>query len=96
MKRGLAVRTYWGLQGGESIELYDGSQAKDQKAVYRIGVERVVKGEVKIIRPSGKPKIINADSRSKVVDILVSESLFLEFVGASGFAFGWYECAGLS
>ena len=59
-------------------------------------VERVVKGEVQIITPAGKPKIINADSRSKVVDLLVSESLFVEFVGPQGFAFGWYECVGPS
>ena len=89
------MRTYWGIQGGESIELYDGQDAKNQTVIYRIGIERIVKGEVKIIRSAGKPKIVNADSRSKVIDVVVSDSLFLEFVGPNGFAFGWYDCVGL-
>lgn len=86
------MRVYWGIQGGESAELLDGAEAKDKKAIYRIGVERVVKGEVKIVRATGKQKIINNDSRLRVVDVVASESLFIEFVGGSGFAFGWYEC----
>ena len=90
------MRTYWGIQGGENIEIYDGQGVKDHLVIYRVCVERVVKGEVKIITPAGKPKIINAESRSKVVDILVSEGLFVEFVGPQGFAFGWYECVGPS
>ncbi len=85
------MRTYWGIQGGENLEIYDGSDAKDRKVLYRIGVERIVKGEVKIIRPSGKPKIINNDSRMKVVDVVANESMFIEFVGSAGFAFGWFE-----
>lgn len=90
------MRTYWGINGGESVELYDGGDAKGKSVIYRICVERVVKGEVKIIRGGGKMKIINNDSRLKSVDLVVVESLYLEFVGANGFAYGWYECVGLA
>ena len=88
------MRTYWGIQGGESVELYDGQDAKDSKIIYRICVERLVKCEVKIIRGPHKPKIINNDSRSKVVDVVVSQGLFIEVIGANSFAYGWYEYVG--
>jgi len=85
------MRTYWGINGGENIEIYDGTDAKDKKVIYRIGVERIFKGEIKIIKPGGKQKIINNESRMKIVDVVTSESLFIEFVGRDGSAFGWYE-----
>lgn len=88
------MRTYWGIHGGESVELYDGGESKGKSVVYRVCVERVVRGEVKIIRGTGKQKIINSESRLKAVDLVVGDSLFLEFVGANGFAYGWYECVG--
>jgi hypothetical protein len=88
------MRSYWGIQGGESVEIYNGADVKDRHIIYRIGVERVVKGEVKIVRGSGPAKIINNDSRLKAVDVTVKDSLFIEFVGPNGFAFGWWECVG--
>lgn len=85
------MRVYWALRGGESSEIYDGIDAKEKVLVYRIGVDRLVEGEVKIVRNIGKPKIINNNSRSKVIDIAVSAALFIEVIGNGGFASGWYE-----
>ncbi len=92
------MRVYWMLQGGESAEIYDGLEptAKDHVVVYRVGVERMIKAEVKIVRQKGPPKIINADSRIRVVDVAAAGALFLEVVGGGGSAFGWYELAGES
>ena len=88
------MRSYWGIKGGESIEIFSGDDAKAGAVIYRIGVERVVGGEVKIVRAAGAPKIINNDSRSKTIDLPVTQSLFIEFVGDTGFAFGWTDCIG--
>ena len=87
------MRVYWMLQGGESAEIYDGSGRGDPKpsVVYRVGVERLIRAEVKIVRQDANPKIINADSRIKVTDVPVSGSLFLEVTGNGGCASGWYE-----
>jgi hypothetical protein len=87
------MRVYWMLRGGESIEVYDGSDpdAKKKIIVYRIGVERMIGAEVKVVRPNGTPKILNAESRSLVIDVATSGSLFLEVLGNNGVAFGWYE-----
>jgi hypothetical protein len=85
------MKIYWGIHSGESIEVYDGDDAKGKIVMYRIGVERVDKGEVKIVRPSAKPRIINNESRMKVLDITTNGSLFIEYVGKDGFACGWYE-----
>jgi len=62
--------------------------------VCRIGVERMVKGEVKIVRSNAKPKIINNDSKVKVADVAVAGALFLEVIGPGATAFGWYEAVG--
>jgi hypothetical protein len=87
------MRVYWMLMASESAEIYDGSDAptKDRVVVYRIGVQRLHKAEVKIVRPNAKPKIINADSRLSTVDVATTGSLFLEVIGKDGVAFGWYE-----
>jgi len=85
------MRVYWGIHRGESIEVYDGAETNDVKATYRIGVERVVGGEVKIVRPHGSAKIINNGSTVKILDVTTRDSLYIEFLGADGFAYGWYE-----
>lgn len=87
------MRIYWMLRAGESTEIYDGMDgpAHDKVVVYRIGVERLVQGELKIVRPAGKPKIINKDSRTMVIDVATTGALFLEVIGNGGLAFGWYE-----
>ena len=59
--------------------------------IYRIGVERLVQGELKIVRAVGKAKIINKDSHSMVIDVATTGALFLEVFGTGGLAFGWYE-----
>jgi hypothetical protein len=83
------------LRGGESIEIYDGEGfAKDRVVTYRVGVERFVQAEVKLVRPNAKPKIISADSRAHVLDVAVSVALYLEVSGKDGCAFGWYEAIG--
>ena len=87
------MRVYWMLMSGEHAEIYDGSEpaTKDKMVVYRIGVERLHKAEVKLVRPGAKVKIINVDNHLRTVDIATSGSLFLEVIGAGGAAFGWYE-----
>lgn len=87
------MRVYWMLRGGESAEIYDGTEGpmREKAVVYRVGVERLAQAEVKIVRQGAKPKIINADSRIKAVDIPVNGALFLEVTGKDGCAFGWYE-----
>jgi hypothetical protein len=87
------MRVYWMLISGEHAEIYDGADAaaKDKVVVYRIGVERLHKAEVKIVRPNAKPKIINVDSLVGTLDVATSGSLFLEVIGKDGAAFGWYE-----
>jgi hypothetical protein len=86
------MRVYWMLRGGESAEIYDGAEIEDAKpVVYRVGVERLVEAEVKIVRQDAGAKIINSDSRLKVIDIAVAGALFLEVSGERGVAFGWYE-----
>ena len=86
------MRADWMLRGGESIEVYDGEElAKGKPLVYRIGVERFVQTEVKIVRPNAKTKILSRDSRSTVIDVAVSGALFLEATNKDGCAFGWYE-----
>lgn len=87
------MRVYWMLTGGESAEIYDGTehQMGGKSVVYRVGVERLVQAEVKIVRQSAKPKLINADNRIRAVDIPVNGALFLEVTGKGGCAFGWYE-----
>jgi hypothetical protein len=85
------------LRGGESIEVYDAEGvAKDKVIVYRVGVERFIQAEVKLVRPNAKAKIITRDSRSYVLDVATSGALYLEVSGKDGSAFGWYEAlAGL-
>ena len=86
------MRAYWMLRGGESIEVYDGEElAKGKAFVYRIGVERFVQTEVKIVRPNAKTKILSRDSRSPVIDVAVSGALYLEATNKDGCAYGWYE-----
>jgi hypothetical protein len=87
------MRVYWALRGGESSEIYDGGEgaSKDSAVVYRIGVERLVQCELKIIKQPGKHKIINNDSRMKIVDVATTGALYVEAVGNNGLAFGWYE-----
>lgn len=87
------MRIHWLLRAGESIEIYDGMDgpAKDKVVVYRIGIERLVQGELKIVRPIGKAKIINKDSRATVIDVATSGALFVEVIGTRGLAYGWYE-----
>ena len=87
------MRVYWMLRGGESAEIYDGldSISKSKVLVYRVGVERLINGEVKILRQTGNPKIINSDSRIRVIDMAVAGALYLEVVGKDAVAFGWYE-----
>jgi hypothetical protein len=89
------MRVYWMLRGGESVEIYDGSDAatKDKVVIYRVGVERMVQAEVKVVRTKAPPKIINADSRIRTIDVAATGALFLEVVGPTGVAFGWYELA---
>lgn len=90
------MRTYWMLRSGESIEVFDGQDvlAKDRSLVYRIGVERMITAEVKVVRTVGKVKIITRDSKSNVIDVPVSGALFIEVQGQGGVAFGWYEAVG--
>lgn len=87
------MRVHWTLRTGESIEVYDGVDgvAKDKVVVYRVGVERFHQGEVKIVRQSGKPKVLTKDSRSPVIDVAVAGALFIEVSGKDGLASGWYE-----
>lgn len=80
------------LRSGESIEIYDGDGiAKDRVVIYRVGVERFVQAEVKLVRPNAKPKIISRESRSPIIDVATAGALFLEATGQNGAAFGWYE-----
>jgi len=87
------MRVYWMLRGGESIEIYDATEgiAKDKVIAYRVGVERFIQAEVKLVRPNAKAKIITRDSRSYVLDVATSGALYLEVSGKDGCAFGWYE-----
>ena len=48
-------------------------------------------GELKINRSNGKSKIINADSKSRCLDLRVNGSLFVEAVGRDSIVLGWYE-----
>jgi hypothetical protein len=85
------------LRGGESCEVYDGPEgnAKEKIVVYRIGIERLIQAEVKVVRQNGKSKIINGDSRIKVIDVATTGALFLEVIGRDACAFGWYEAIGV-
>jgi hypothetical protein len=53
----------------------------------------MVQAEVKVVRTKAPPKIINADSRIRTIDVAATGALFLEVVGPTGVAFGWYELA---
>ena len=86
------MRVHWMLRSGESIEIYDGDGiAKERVIVYRVGVERFVQAEVKLVRPNAKAKVISKESRSPIIDVAVAGALFLEATGKDGCAFGWYE-----
>jgi hypothetical protein len=81
------------LKGGESFEIYDGQDptTKDKVVIYRVGVERLVSAEVKVVKPNGKPKILTKDSRHFTIDVAVTGALFLEVIGNGGCASGWFE-----
>jgi len=83
------------LMGGESAEVFDiGSEPmKDKVFVYRFCVERFAGCELKIVRDRQPARMIPADSRTRVVDVAVSSSLFVEAVG-KGAVSGWYELVG--
>jgi hypothetical protein len=43
------MRVYWMLKAGENIEIFDGQDGSSKGLVYRVGVERFIQAEVKVI-----------------------------------------------